>query len=113
MARPADATALAMAAALALAALLAGCENHLDYRDTVSLHAGEAVATNRALQTIDPWPAAARDTRIGGDGERARIAVERYKANKVLPPQGLGTSSIKVAPSGLGAPQGGAAGPAQ
>jgi hypothetical protein len=80
---------------------LAGCACLLvcggDYTsnsDSISPHAGDSSARNVAVHTIDPWPARSRNARIDIDGERMRLAVERYKANKSLPPRGLATQQF-------------------
>lgn len=46
-----------------LAATLAGCADYLNRRDTVSARAGDAVEGNLAIQTINPQPPAAFQTR--------------------------------------------------
>jgi hypothetical protein len=72
--------------ALAFAAALGGCSDiYFDRRETVSLHAGDAAAANKAAQVIDPWPPAAVDRRIEANGERMQRAVERYRAGKTTP----------------------------
>ncbi len=88
--------ALSVLAIAAPAALLQGCyeDDYLSHRDTISLGAGDAVATNAATQTIDPWPAYAKDTDIQMDGKRAQVAIERYQQNKSLPPRGVNTTEI-------------------
>lgn len=84
--------------AFALACAAAGCSDiYFDRRDTVSLGAGDAVATNIATHTIDVWPAVAGNTYIVTDGHKAQGAVERYRTNKVTPPVGTGTSSVGYA----------------
>jgi hypothetical protein len=84
---------------LAATTLLGACTDmYMDRRDTVSFAAGDAVAVNKAIQTIDPWPAYAGRTNMSYDGERAAAAAERYRLNKVQPPRGMGTSSVKVEP---------------
>lgn len=84
----------ALGAGIVLAAGLAtaGCEDYLDRRDTMTLGVGDAVAVNKATQTINRWPASARKDRWQSDGERARAAVSRYRAGKVYPPNTLGSS---------------------
>jgi hypothetical protein len=82
--------------ALAIAAALGGCSDiYFDRRETVSLHAGDAMAANKAAQVVDPWPAAAADRRIETNGERMARAVERYRAGKTTP---LSTSAPAVQP---------------
>jgi hypothetical protein len=46
---------------LALATVLAvlgGCSEYLDRRDTIAKSGGNAVATNVVTQMVDPWPLA-------------------------------------------------------
>lgn len=65
-------------------------------RDSVTFGAGNAVAHNIAVQTIDPWPRTARNANIDVDGERLLIAGRRYQADKVEEPQGLATQDVSV-----------------
>jgi len=85
-------------ALLAVAAMLGGCSSdiYFDRRDTVSLEAGDAVATNKVTHMIDPWPARSGDRDIPANGERMAAAGERYRTNKVTPLNGFSTSSVKV-----------------
>lgn len=62
--------------------------------DKIHLSTGDAVAHNMAVQTINPWPHYAKNQRINMDGDRARIAIERYKANNVVEPEGLTTTEV-------------------
>ena len=62
-------------------------------RDTITIHLGNSVAHNIAVQTIDPWPRHAGNSRIDVDGQRLMIGMTRYKANRSLPPRGLSTQS--------------------
>lgn len=83
-------------AALAATTMLGACTDmYLDHRETVSFEAGNASAANKAIQTIDPWPAYAEHQDIAYNGERAAAAAERYRTNKVTPPKGIGTSSVR------------------
>ena len=82
--------------ALALAALLtalAGCSEYLDRRDTISLDGGNSVATNEVSQMVDPWPRDSANRNIAFNGDKMETAVERYRTNRVIPPQGIGTSA--------------------
>jgi hypothetical protein len=98
--RPTDCVKIA---ALVSTLFLGACTDmYLDRRDTVSFGAGDAVAANKAIQTIDPWPAYAGRTEIAYDGERAAAAAERYRTNKVTPLRAMGTSSVKVEQSSSG-----------
>jgi hypothetical protein len=81
--------------AFSLALLLSGCSSiYYDRRDTVSFGAGDAVATNEVSQTVDIWPEAAGYRNITFNGQKMQSAVERYRTNKVTPPQGMNTSSV-------------------
>jgi hypothetical protein len=97
-----------LVAALTCGSALAGCSDlYFDRRETVSFGAGDAVATNATLQTVDPWPAGSANRDFKTNGPRMAGAIERYRTGKIIQPQGLGTSSAGYA----GAPitgQGGA-----
>jgi hypothetical protein len=84
---------------LALAIAAAGCTDYMHHRETISLHTGEAVRANIAIQTLDPWPPHAYETRIRHHGGRMRHAAERYNAgpddNKKV-----GSQPIILAPVG-------------
>jgi hypothetical protein len=87
------------ALALVAATVLAGCTDmYLDRRDTVSFAAGDAVAVNKVTHMVDPWPPRAGDRNIAFDGERMAAAAERYRTDKVKPPSGISTSSVKYEP---------------
>jgi hypothetical protein len=96
------------ALALVAAAMLAGCADpdfYLDRRETISLHAGDAVAANIVAQTVDPWPREAANRNIVSNGERMQAAGERYRTGKTTPLKGLSTSSVQfdTSPGGGGA----------
>ncbi len=88
--------AASFAAIVASAFLLQGCyeDDYLSRRDTISLGAGDATATNAVTQTIDPWNPNAKNTEIHQEGERARVAIERYQQNKSVSPRGLNTTEV-------------------
>ena len=79
---------------------LTGCRDYPEWdeyrarRDGVTLEAGNAVAHNIAVQTIDPWPNHAGNTEIDIDGERSVRTIDRYKKGKVAEPQGVRTQSV-------------------
>jgi hypothetical protein len=90
-------SALALVTVLAV---LSGCSEYLDRRDTVALGAGNAVATDKVVQMVDPWPPASADKNIAFNGPKMQSAVERYRTNRVIPPAGNGTSAAyQAAPS--------------
>jgi hypothetical protein len=90
--RPFSKAARALALGLVLAAV-SGCSEYLDRRDTISLHGGDAVATDKVTQMVDPWPAASAQKNIGFSGERIETAMERYRTNRTYEPVGTGTST--------------------
>ena len=88
-----SATRAVVATAL-LGAMLGGCsEYYFDRRDTITLYSGDAVATNRVTQMIDPWPVASGRRNIAYSGEKAATAAERYRTGRVIPPINATTSS--------------------
>ena len=81
-----------------LGAMLGGCsEYYFDRRDTITLYSGDAVATNRVTQMIDPWPVASGRRNIAYSGEKAATAAERYRTGRVIPPVNATTSSAAYA----------------
>ena len=77
----------AIAAMVVIATAVAGCsEIYFDRRETVALSAGDAVATNKVTQTIDPWPRASANNRIAFNGRRLQAAQDRYNRGKVITP---------------------------
>lgn len=82
----------ALAAAGLASVLVSGCNEYLERRDNISLAAGDAIAANKAVQTINRWPDAARQDRWLSDGERARIAESRYRRRAVPSPKSLDKS---------------------
>jgi hypothetical protein len=61
--------------------MLAGCEHdrYLDRRDSVTFGAGNAIAANKAIQIIDPWPRDARTISHGMSGEQAVAVMEKFR----------------------------------
>ncbi|NOT71480.1 MAG: hypothetical protein HOP09_09430 [Hyphomicrobium sp.] len=88
----------------AVAAGTAGCNEYLDRRDTITLGAGDATETNKAVQTITRWPAASSQDRWTSDGERARTAIARYRAGKVIAPKTLSGKAGAVSESAPATP---------
>jgi hypothetical protein len=91
------------AAALALSA--AACTDYVERRETIAAHAGNAVAANRAIHIIDPWPAASADTGIETSGRRIADAIERYEtraaASAPAAPQIVAVPVAMPAPGGM------------
>lgn len=97
---------LALAAILTL--LLAGCQDNLERRETISLAAGDAIEANKAIHIIDPWPARSVDTRIPTSARRVADAIERYEARAngpaVIAPGPLPVAPMPIAPTGVVTP---------
>jgi hypothetical protein len=87
-------TSRAIGAVLLLGTALAGCSDiYYDRRETISLGAKDAVASNEIEQTIDPWPRQSGNTNLAFNGEKMQSAQERYRQNRVIPPVSAATSS--------------------
>lgn len=65
-------------AGLAVAALVSGCADYMNRRDSVTLGSGNAMEANVGIHTITPFPAAAAHTYIPGDGRAVMTAQQRY-----------------------------------
>ena len=97
--------------AVLLGMTLGGCSDlYWDRRDSIVFFAGDAPASNIAVQTIDPWPPAAAKRRLTANGELMQRAAERYRTNKTTPLRPLGTSSVQQGISAGAAPAVGAPG---
>jgi hypothetical protein len=84
-----------LAAALLLGALLGGCSDiYHDRRETISLTAGDAIASNRVAQMVDPWPRSSASKDIAFNGDKMQSAIERYRTNRVIPPVNATPSSV-------------------
>jgi hypothetical protein len=92
--------------ALLLGPALSGCADYMNHRDSVTLAAGNAPEANIAIQTVNPFPPEAWNTKIIADGHPVAKAQAAYNAGKVVPPPSYGGSvnvtntNINVAPSG-------------
>jgi hypothetical protein len=81
-----------------LIAVLGGCSEYLDRRETIARSGGNAVATDVVTQMVDPWPRDSANRNIAFNGARMETAVERYRTNRVIPPRGIGTSGAYTDP---------------
>jgi hypothetical protein len=92
-----------VAAAVAVATLgtmLGGCaQMYWDRRDAVALSAGDAIAANEAMQTIDPWPARSSNSNLAFNGQRMQSATERYRTNTVIQPLDPMTMQVAATPT--------------
>ncbi|MBA4130219.1 MAG: hypothetical protein C0519_02220 [Hyphomicrobium sp.] len=78
---------------------LSGCRQYLDRSDTITAGVADATDTNKAVQTITRWPAESRYDRWNSDGERARVAIERYKTRTVTEPKQLDKDPVDAEPT--------------
>jgi hypothetical protein len=86
--------ARAVAATIGFGVILSGCSDlYYDRRETILFGADNAVASNIAVQTIDPWPPGSENRRAPANGERVAAAIKRYRTGRVFTPIGNGTSS--------------------
>jgi hypothetical protein len=95
----------------AVLAVLGGCSEYLDRRDTIALSGGNAVATNAVTHMVDPWPRESANRNIAFNGAKIESAFERYRTNRVVTPRGIGTSSTYQDTGGAGASNAGPVGP--
>jgi hypothetical protein len=58
---------------------------YVEREDKVTLSAGDALASNAAVQVPTPWPRYSNDTTIAMDGERIARAVARYREGEHQP----------------------------
>jgi hypothetical protein len=88
---------------IVLAGALGGCaangnlydpHGYLSRSDAIDMSAGDANASNIAIQMVDPWPAYAGNKTIAYNGSRMQAAVQRYRENRVTPPQGMSPSGV-------------------
>ena len=92
--------ALSAAACLGLAA----CDNrYIERKDTVTFGLGDAVTTNNAVMTANPWPRRSQNTRIPMDGVKAENALLRYRLGGASP-GGPGPGAGGFAPGGAPPP---------
>jgi hypothetical protein len=83
-----------VAAVVALGTIIASCSDmYYDRRETLLFGADDAVASNIAAQTIDPWPPYVSNRRPPANGERVAAAIKRYRTGRAFTPIGNGTSS--------------------
>jgi hypothetical protein len=87
-----------IAALLGCSAALSGCSDiYFDRRETIAPWSGNAVAQNKVVQMVDPWPPYANDRNIAFNGEVMQRAQERYREGFVIPPANATTSSAAYA----------------
>ena len=76
-----------IAAVIVIATAVAGCaEMYYDRRETVGAGSGDALATNKVAQMIDPWSRASANNRIAFNGQLMQAGQDRYNRGKVMTP---------------------------
>jgi hypothetical protein len=80
-----------------IANLLSACSDiYYDRRETVALGADDHIATNMALQMVDPWPRYVGNKNLAFNGERMQAAVECYRHNpRVIVPVSPNTTGLQ------------------
>ena len=90
--------AFALAGLVACAIGLSGCSDiYFDRRESIAPWSGDAVAQNKVVQMVDPWPPYANNRNIAFNGEVMQRAQERYREGYVIPPVNATTSSAAYA----------------
>jgi hypothetical protein len=64
---------------LTAVALVSGCADYMNHRDTITFGVGNAVEANKGIHIQDPFPRAAQNTRIPGDGKVIYRAIRTYQ----------------------------------
>jgi hypothetical protein len=92
-----------------LLAALAGCDTPPE-PEPAATPFGEAVRKNILVQAVNPEGAPPPAVEPGLDGDRALLAIDRYKAGKVIQPEGIETTDTFGGGSGGGGGGGGSGG---
>lgn len=66
-------------AVLTATVFISGCTQSIARRDSISTSFGNAMASNTALQTVDPWPRNVENTHIHTDGAKSINAIDAYR----------------------------------
>ena len=80
----------------AIILLLTACQDYAARRDAISPYAGEAIAYNKAVHIIDPYPVRSNRTDIPHDGRRTVRIIERYQDGGGPPAGGASPAMIAV-----------------
>lgn len=70
---------------LGLGVILSGCAENLQRTDTINSFAGDSVARNIAIQTIDPTPYRSRYRHIHHNGKRMTDVMKIYEEPSKAP----------------------------
>ena len=86
-----------------IVATLSACQSAFERTDRLGYAAGDAIAWNKAVHTIDPWPAASVDTAIPVSGRRVAAAIERYETGGAVPGSAAPPPMMPLVPIAPGA----------
>lgn len=75
---------------------LAACTNT---QEPLNANFGDAYYHNIAVQVIDPKPANAGSGPSDLEGERARVAIDRYRSSTTIAPEDTATSDVGTSSS--------------
>ncbi|HSD34298.1 MAG TPA: hypothetical protein VLE26_02680 [Alphaproteobacteria bacterium] len=75
---------------------LAACANT---QEPLNANFGDAYYHNIAVQVIDPKPANAGSGPSDLEGERARVAIDRYRSSTTIVPEDTATSDVGTSSS--------------
>jgi hypothetical protein len=89
---------IALLSTLAVVSAALGGWDESDRVEFVTRGVGDAIAVNKATQTIDPWPPYVKNRKLNLDGKRAGIAMHRYQMNRVLQPHPLSPTKAPELP---------------
>ncbi len=82
--------------------VMTGCAEYRVRQDAIAPSFGNAMATNTALQTVDPWPRYVERTHVHTDGAKATNAIDAYRAPPETGTSGGNTISLVPVPSPSG-----------
>jgi hypothetical protein len=88
-----------------LGSVLAACDRYVDRRDQVTFGSGDAVAANRAMHIIDPWPRASQSVEQGISGEQAEGAMEKFRRRASGRDSSQAPATITLSPTPAAAPR--------
>ncbi len=94
-------TRVLTALTLGVAAMTGGCAaDYMSREDRISMSAGDAIATNKAIHVVDPWPSEGFNMRPRTMGQRVVAPVQRYRDGTAqAPASGGGGAPSPSSPS--------------
>ncbi len=100
---------------LAAAALLTGCADYMNHRDSITFGLGNAVEANKGIHIQDPFPRTAFNTRIPTDGKAINRVMRSYQGSDQAgaPPPSAVILPMATPPGGANGASGNGAGSPQ